>query len=161
MNRLFKSQYNLDLPLQDDALWIVYQFARESKAEEEARTVEWLLIKEAFFATGIPDEFVNKILQMNLRLKDITQCSNLASYSMLNNVIIRTPLIRLWSKLKPRQQSSFHYFLKGINEGKSTALDFLYNMPKWKPEMSIICKGESMFGPDGCRKYGTIVNYVR
>jgi hypothetical protein len=131
MGPLFKSQFNLDLALPEHILWIVYQFARESKAYEEAHIIEMVLIQITLLFTDIRKNIKKKILKINPRLKEIRYCCSIATHEdedehytrdMFADEIIRVPkypLLRIWSKIDSDDQLCIDEMLDILNNGNN------------------------------------------
>jgi hypothetical protein len=152
MVTLFKSQFNLDLALPEHILWIVYQFARESKAYEEILMIERLALQLALSLSRIPDKFEKKILKINPRLKEMEYCCSIIANDtheyedehytrdMFAAEIIRKPkypLLRIFYNMSKHKKPDCLYendLYNKINDISAGTIDsrlFLVVRPGW------------------------------
>jgi hypothetical protein len=101
MNRLFKSQFNLNIGLPDDIDWLIYQFLRKSNAQEIAFAIEQSVIKSVLLTSKISICIIQDIMNTKPRLKEVIRCAfmiyNFAFYK------IHTPnnlLVSVWAQIK-------------------------------------------------------------
>jgi hypothetical protein len=135
MDKLFNSQFNLNIKFPEDIAWLIYQFVRESNSDKISFIFERFIIRTAFLVVKIPNYKSNEIMQTNPRLNELVNCAKLSYIIDLDNTNVPNySLLYEWSKLEFGSRIKMRHCLEMICNG--SYLPRLNSIIKWRSDLN-------------------------